>query len=226
MRHGFLDKFSYADGFLHRRDARVKTVAVAAVLVALNVLRTPPWYIPAAAAALLAAAVAVARLPLFYVFRRAAFVLPFALVIGIFLPFTTEGETLVTFNFAGLEATMTYAGARLYATLVGKAYLSLAFVTLLLATTPFGTLIKALAWFRVPAFFLALLSFTYRYIFVFVDECERLQRAWAARYFGRRRLAQFLTLAPAVGALFVRSYERAERIWAAMLSRGYDASAI
>ena len=46
------------------------------------------------------------------------------------------------------------------------------------------------------------------------------------RYFGRRRLAQFLTLGPAVGALFVRSYERAERVWAAMLSRGYDPNKI
>ncbi len=226
MRHGFLDKFSDADGFLHRGDARVKIVAVGAVLVGLNVLRSPPWYIPAAAATILVAAVAVARLPLFYVFRRAAVVLPFALVIGIFLPFTTEGETLLTFDVAGYKVEMSYAGATLYATLVAKAYLSLAFVTLLLATTPFGMLIKALAWFRVPAFFLALLSFTYRYIFVLVDECERLRRAWAARYFGRRRLAQLLALGPAVGALFVRSYERAERIWAAMLSRGYDASAI
>jgi cobalt/nickel transport system permease protein len=226
MRHGFLDKFSDRDSFLHRRDARVKIVALAAILLALNVFRSPPWYIPAAAATILVATVAVARLPLFYVFRRAALVLPFALVIGVFLPFTTEGEALLKLDVAGYNVEISYAGVSLYATLVAKAYLSLAFVTLLLATTPFGVLIKALAWFRVPAFFLALLSFTYRYIFVLVDECERLRRAWAARYFGRRRLAQFLTLAPAVGALFVRSYERAERIWAAMLSRGYDASVI
>lgn len=226
MRHSFLDKYSDADGFLHRRDARVKIVAVAALLVALNILRAPPWYVPAAAATVLVGATTVARLPLFYVFRRAALVLPFALVVGIFLPFTTEGKTFLTFNFGGLEATITYAGVNLYAILIVKAYLSLASVTLLLATTPFSSLTRALAWFRVPAFFLALLSFTYRYIFVFVDELERLRRAWTARYFGRRRLAQFLTLGPAVGALFVRSYERAERIWAAMLSRGYDLDAV
>ena len=226
MRHGFLDKYSDRDSFLHRRDARVKIVAVGAVLVGLNVLRTPPWYIPAAAAALLAAGVAVSRLPLFYVFRRAALVLPFALVIGIFLPFTTEGETLLTFDVAGYNVEVSHAGARLYATLVAKAYLSLAFAALLLATTPFGMLIKALAWFRVPAFFLALLSFTYRYVFVFVDEVGRFRRAWGVRYFGRRPLAQFLALGPAVGALFIRGYERAERVWAAMLSRGYDTNAL
>jgi cobalt/nickel transport system permease protein len=226
MRHGFLDKYSDRDGFLHRRDARAKIVAVGAVLVALNVLRTPPWYIPAAAAAILAAGVAVSRLPFFYVFRRAALVLPFALVIGIFLPFTTEGETLLTFDIAGYDVEISYAGARLYATLVAKAYLSLAFAALLLATTPFQNLMKALAWFRVPAFFLALLSFTYRYVFVFVDELGRFQRAWAVRYFGRKPFAQLLALGPAVGGLFIRSYERAERVWAAMLSRGCDANAL
>jgi len=222
MRHSFLDKYSDGASAAHRLDGRVKVVAAAAVIVGLNALRAPPWYVPAAAAALLVAAVVVARLPWWYVFRRAALVLPFAAVIGVFLPFTTAGTPLAAFDAAGFHITLCDAGIRLYATLIVKTYLSLAWVAVLLATTPFGELVKTLAWFRAPAFLLALASFTYRYIFVFVGELERVQRAWAARYFGRRRLAQFLTLGPAVGALFVRSYERAERIWAAMLSRGCD----
>jgi cobalt/nickel transport system permease protein len=226
MRHSFLDKYGDRDSFAHRRDARVKIVVVASVLVGLNVLRAPPWYVPAAAAAFLVTAVVAARLPFWYVFARAAAVLPFAVAIGIFLPFTTEGKPLTGLEVGELNVALYEAGLRLYVTLIVKAYLSLAWVTLLLATTPFDTLLKALSSFRAPAFLLALASFAYRYIFVFVGELERLQRAWAARYFGRRRLAQFLTLGPAVGALFVRSYERAERIWAAMLSRGYDPDAI
>ncbi len=226
MRHSFLDKYSDRDGFFHRRDARVKIVGVAAILIGINVLRAPPWYVPAAAAALLVAAVATARLPFWYVFARAAAVLPFAIIMGIFLPLTTEGRAIWQLPGFGHPAVISDAGLRLYATVIVKAYLSLAYVVLLLATTPFQSLLKGLAWFRVPAFFLSLLSFTYRYIFVLVEEIERLQRAWAARYFGRRRLAQFRTLGPAVAALFVRSYERAERIWAAMLSRGYDLNKI
>jgi cobalt/nickel transport system permease protein len=126
----------------------------------------------------------------------------------------------------GYGAVVTDAGLRLYATIVLKAYLSLAYVVLLLATTPFRSLLRALAWYRVPRFLLSLLSFTYRFIFLLVEEIERLERAWAARYFGRRRAAQFATLGAAVAALFARSYERAERVWAAMLSRGYDLSKI
>ncbi len=226
MRHSFLDKYSDRDSFVRRRDVRLKIVVVAAILVGLNVLRAPPWYVPAAAGVLLVAAVAAARLPFWYVFARAAAVLPFAFIVGIFLPFTTEGRAPWQLPLCGYVAVVTDAGLLLYATVIVKAYLSLAYVVLLLATTPFQSLLEGLAWYRVPAFLLSLLSFTYRYIFVLVEEIERLQRAWAARYFGRRRLAQFRTLGPATAALFVRSYERAERIWAAMLSRGYDLNKI
>jgi cobalt/nickel transport system permease protein len=226
MRHDFLDRYSDRAGPLHRLDARVKIVAVAAALAALNAFRMPPAWLGAGAAGLLLAAVCLSRLPVSHVFRRAAAVLPFAVVIGAFLPFTQEGRVLWTAAAFGYSAEITDTGLRLYATAIIKAYLSLACVVLLLATTPFRSLLTGLAWFRVPRFFLSLLSFAYRYIFIFVDELERLQRAWAGRYFGRRRLAQFLTLGPAVGALFMRSYERAERVWAAMLSRGYDPDAV
>ncbi len=226
MRHDFLDKYSDLDSVVHRADVRVKIVVVAAAIVSLNAFRMPPAWLGGAAAGLLVATACLSRLPAFYVFRRAAAVLPFAIIIGAFLPFTQEGRVVWQASAFGHAATVTDAGLRLYATTVVKAYLSLAYVVLLLATTPFRSLLRGLAWFRVPAFFLSLLSFAYRYIFVFVDELERLQRAWAGRYFGRRRLAQFLTLGPAVGALFVRSYERAERVWAAMLSRGYDPNAV
>ncbi|MGD8718151.1 MAG: cobalt ECF transporter T component CbiQ [Candidatus Zixiibacteriota bacterium] len=222
MRHDFLDKHSDLNGPFHRLDARIKIVAVATVLVTLNAFRTPPAWLGAGAAGLLVAAVCLSRLPVLYVFRRAAAVLPFAVIIGAFLPFTTEGRAIWEPTAFGYVWTATDAGLRLYLTVIAKAYLSLAYVVLLLATTPFRTLLRGLAWFRVPAFLLSLLSFTYRYIFVLVDEIERLSRAWSARYFGRRRFAQFRALGPAVGALFVRSYERAERVWGAMLSRGYD----
>ncbi|HUU56374.1 MAG TPA: cobalt ECF transporter T component CbiQ, partial [bacterium] len=92
MRHDFLDKYSDRDSVVHRADVRVKIVVVAAALVTLNAFRMPPAWLGAAAAAALAAAVVAARLPFWYVFRRAAAVLPFALIIGVFLPFTQEGR--------------------------------------------------------------------------------------------------------------------------------------
>lgn len=222
MRHDFLDKYSDGDGPLHRIDARWKAAAVAVMLLGVNILRAPPCWIPATAGTLLLAALAVARVPVFHILKRGAAALPFALILGAFLPFTVEGKTLLTIAAGPYYADVTGAGLRLYATLIVKAYLSLALVALLMAVTPFPKLLRALKWYRAPAFFLDLLAFTYRFIFILIEEAERLERGWACRYFGRRPVRQFLTLGPAIAALFIRSYERAERVWGAMLARGYD----
>jgi cobalt/nickel transport system permease protein len=61
----------------------------------------------------------------------------------------------------------------------------------------------------------------HRYLFVLVDEGERMRRARASRTFVRRRGHQWQTLATIVGQLFVRASERAERIYAAMCARGW-----
>jgi len=222
MPHDFLDKYSDGDGRFHRMDARWKAVAIVAILLALNVLRASPWWLSAGAAAVLIAAVCAARVAVFHVLRRGAAALPFALVVGAFLPFTTGGEVLLRVAVGPYYVDVTAEGLRTYATLAVKAYLSLTYVALLTATTPFPTLLRALRWFRAPPFFLDLLAFSYRYVFILVEETERLERAWGSRYFGRRAGRQFVTLGPAVAALFLRSYERAERVWGAMLARGYN----
>jgi len=67
-----------------------------------------------------------------------------------------------------------------------------------------------------------LLSVMYRYIFVIHDEATRLKQAHDSRYFGGGLLLNIKTVGYMAGSLFVRSYERAERIYNAMLARGYD----
>jgi cobalt/nickel transport system permease protein len=75
----------------------------------------------------------------------------------------------------------------------------------------------------VPAVLTATISFMYRYLFVLVDEAMRLQTARAARSVGTGRTVWWRAqvLGGMIGSLFIRSYERSERIYAAMLSRGF-----
>jgi cobalt/nickel transport system permease protein len=75
---------------------------------------------------------------------------------------------------------------------------------------------------RVPDVFIMIISFMYRYIFVLTDDVMRMKQARDSRNFGVRRRWQMKTIGNMIGALFVRSYERGERVYAAMLSRGYD----
>ena len=91
----------------------------------------------------------------------------------------------------------------------------------LVSTTPFARLLGALRWMRVPGIFVDLLALTYRYLFVLVDEAMTMRRAAAARGYAPRWLGQAALIGSLAGSLFVRSYERAERVYGAMLLRGY-----
>ena len=119
--------------------------------------------------------------------------------------------------------TITDAGLVLFATVVVKAWLSVMVSGLLVATTPFPDLLKAMRSLHVPAVLTATISFMYRYLFVLVDEAMRLQTARTARSAGTGRTVWWRArvLGGMIGSLFIRSYERSERIYAAMLSRGF-----
>jgi cobalt/nickel transport system permease protein len=93
----------------------------------------------------------------------------------------------------------------------------------LVATTPFPELLRATRVLHAPAVLAATMSFMYRYLFVLVNEAMRLQTAREARSAGpgRSLLWRARVLGGMIGSLFIRSYERSERIYAAMLARGF-----
>ena len=108
-----------------------------------------------------------------------------------------------------------------------RSWLSVQFAVLLVATTPFPDLMQALRHLRVPALLVAVISLMYRYLAVLIDEATRLMRARearSARLPGRRGPSVAWRARVAgnmVGQLFLRSYERSDRVYAAMLARGY-----
>ena len=106
---------------------------------------------------------------------------------------------------------------------------SVLLLLLLVRTTPFMDLLWALRWFKVPALLTDMIMLTYRFIFVLLEELERMRLARKARGFqgGRSLLARkaFQVLANTIGMVFLRSYRRAGQVYAALLSRGYDGKA-
>jgi cobalt/nickel transport system permease protein len=126
-------------------------------------------------------------------------------------------------SLLGFTLSITDAGLILFATVVVKAWLSVLVSGLLVVTTPFPDLLKAMRSLHIPLVLTATISFMYRYLFVLVDEATRLQAARAARSVGTGRTVWWRArvLGGMIGSLFIRSYERSERIYAAMLSRGF-----
>jgi cobalt/nickel transport system permease protein len=106
--------------------------------------------------------------------------------------------------------------------ITAKALLGAGLVTLLTETTPFPLLLRALDQLRCPSIFLLLLAFCHRFLFVLRDEALRMKRAADARGFQGRWLWHAPVIGRMIGALFLRGYERGERVYLAMASRGFN----
>ncbi len=107
------------------------------------------------------------------------------------------------------------------ASILVKYALTAGSVLVLVATTSFGRVLQALARLRTPHSFLMLLQLLYRYLFVLVEEAHTVARARTLRD-PRRRLPELRTATHMLSALFVRTWERAERVHRCMRLRGYD----
>ncbi|MBN1378050.1 MAG: cobalt ECF transporter T component CbiQ [Gammaproteobacteria bacterium] len=159
---------------------------------------------------------ALARISLVTVFGRALIVLPFSLVVALGVPFFTGGETVV---FFGLE--LSIAGLWTLAGVVMKSFLSASTLVLLITVTPINLLMQGLRGLGVPVLLIDLLNLTYRYLFVMLEEAMTLRQAAIARGYRPKWLPQAVIVGRLAGTLFLRSFYRAENIYAAMRLRGY-----
>jgi cobalt/nickel transport system permease protein len=225
VEHNYLDELARRSSPVHGIEARLKAVGAFALIVAAVLLppeRTWPF---AAYLALLTGLLALARLPLAPVLRRLAGFAPFIVTAAVLLPFTRPGDGTVSaaLRLGGWELRLYRAGLLAAKAVVLKSLISALSVVLLVSTTPFSGLLRALRRFGFPRLLLAIIAFLYRYLFLLQGEFLRLARAarsrnWEAGPF-RVRLA---AAGGIVGSLFLRTYDRGERVYTAMLARGYD----
>lgn len=203
------------DSVVHRLPAHVKLVAV--VLTVLAVVATPReqfWAFGLFALLVVTIAV-VAGIPLGLVARRSVIETPFV-AFALLLPFVARGPRTDVLGVA-LSIEGLWGAWELLAT----ATLGVTCSILLAATTPLRSLLTGLERLRMPALLVQIMSFMIRYTDVVADELRRMRIARESRGFVARDLRQWPALARSAGAVFVRCYERGERVHLAMLSRGY-----
>ena len=210
--------FSAGDSLIHRLDPRTKIIVT--LCFTILVVSTPPNHLLAFVvfAGLLSWVVAAARIPLLHIVWRAAAVLPFSVLAACWLPFLREGPVL-QLGQGLVELSVT--GLWLFVGVVIKSFLGASAAILLASVTPFHVLLTGLRRLHMPAILVDMLTLTYRYLFVLWEEAVRLRRAAAARGYRPRWLGQALLVGRLIGQLFMRSYERAERVYGAMVLRGY-----
>lgn len=222
-----LDRHIPRESRIHAFDARLKLVLSVAAILAVALLPNGAFVAYALAWLALVACSVVARLGPWRLVRGSWIVLPFALV-TLPLLFTRPGEPLVAFDLGPLGLTITREGLLDALSIATKSWLSVQVALLLTYTTSFPSLLEALRALRLPAIMVGIVSSMYRFLAVIGDEASRMNRARASRSAAptgraggslawRGRVTGAL-----VGSLFIRSYERSERVYTAMLSRGYD----
>ncbi|MDQ1245992.1 MAG: cobalt/nickel transport system permease protein [Actinomycetota bacterium] len=204
---------------IHRLPAQVKVVA--AVLFALVVVATPREDVAAFGgyAVLVGMLVAVAGIPPALQLRRMALELPFV-IFAILLPVVGRGERIdvgpLTLSEEGLWAAWN---------ILAKGTLGVAVAVVLAATTRPTDLVGGLARLRLPGLLVQITGFMVRYVDVVAAEAGRMRTAMVARGFRAHHVRAWPAVARSLGALFIRTYERGERIQVAMMSRGYDGTA-
>jgi cobalt/nickel transport system permease protein len=226
IRVGILERYEAGRSLLHQADARVKLPVTVAYIFAVTLTPVGHWPALALMAVPLPLAVASGGLSPLLVLRRSALALPFVLA-AVPLVFTKEGETLFTIPAFGWDASR--EGLVAVISIMAKSWLSVTAAVVLTATTSAVDLVRALRSLALPRILVATVSFRYRYIFVIAEEALRLMRARDSRSAGvEGRKSGGTTwwragiLGNMVGSLFLRSYERSERVYAAMQARGYD----
>jgi len=222
VKHGFIDRYSDRNSFMHRLDPRTKFVTT--LLFILVVALTPPNSWPAFALyfAIIATLLLASTVPIGYVLKRSLVIIPFVVMIAIFVPFFKEGEVAGSYNIWLWQVSVTYSGLQVLTNIIIKAWLSILSLIWLSSTTKLPHLLHGLEQLRMPRVMVMILSFMYRYLFILVDETMRMKQARDSRNFGGGRLWQIRTIGNMVGTLFIRSYERGERVYAAMAARGFD----
>jgi cobalt/nickel transport system permease protein len=131
-----------------------------------------------------------------------------------------RGGGEVIWQWGWLQVTTT--GLTILGSVTLKAVLALLLLNLLTLTTPIPALLHALIALKVPPLLVAILASMYRYIAVSIEEANAMRRAAMSRNLMGRRHWQRIVVGNTIGSLFIRTYERGERIHQAMLSRGYQ----
>jgi cobalt/nickel transport system permease protein len=201
---------------IHRLDPRAKLIGLAGItLVAVSTpLHAWPAYVACATALVLVAALA--RVTPRTLWSRARVVLPLVLFVAIFLPFVRSGERIDLGPFS-----VSREGLETFATVSAKAILGTLSAVILGATTSFPDVLHALERLKAPKLLVLIAAFMYRYLFTIIDEVQRMRAALAARGYAPKHALQAQAIGRVATALFLRTYERAERVHLAMLARGW-----
>jgi len=217
LKHGFLDRYSDLKSPLHSVRPTAKVIVFFALIVFCLSAKATAYLSFAGYFAFLLVCLAVSHVPPIHVLRRTLVIVPFMAMAAVSIPFMGRGV-----HAQGTGAATMHPGIIVFQGVVIKSYISIFSLVILSSITRFPHLLGGLRRMGIPRVFLSSMSFAYRYLFLLVEEMERMKRARDARCYSGKWLWQTKVVGRMIGTFFVRCYERAERVYQAMASRGFE----
>jgi cobalt/nickel transport system permease protein len=210
-----MDTMASGDSPLHRMDPRAKLTTTLFFIIAVvsfnryTIIEFVPFFLYPIVL------ISAGGLPAGYFIKKVILVSPFAILIGIFNP-------LIDREIISHIGTIAISGGWIsFFSILIRFFLTVSAVLILISVTGFNTVCRALIGLGVPRVFVIQLLFFYRYLFVLVDEAEKMEMARSLRSFNENS-RPFRIFVSIIGHLLLRSYDRAERIYLAMQCRGFD----
>ena len=217
-----IEKYASQNGLLQRIDPRVKLIGFTGIIIIAvlmqNILQFLLLFLFLVFLAVLS------RISLRAFFGRQVMIMLFSVIIVIPLPFITPGSPLFVVPIGPWTLWMTVEGVYRATTITMRIWTSVAALSLLTLSTRFSVLLHGMQRLRLPSLFISLTALTYRYIFLFSDEAYRMSLAREARTVKKERWVRFRTwrtISSMIGTLFIRAYERGEKVYQTMLARGF-----
>jgi cobalt/nickel transport system permease protein len=229
----FLDPYRPRDSVIHRLDPRIKLVLAVVFILTNALVPAGAWPIYILLFTLILSGEVISELGVGFVLKRSSLALPFVLA-ALPLILTIPGKTLFSLPLGPFVIHASYPGLVRFASIAIKSWLSVQAAIVLAASTSFPDLLVAMRALHVPQLLVSIFGLMWRYMFVLVDEATRLLRARASRS-GQSDLPgtrpggniswRARVTGGMAGSLFLRAFERSDRIYMAMVSRGYDGEA-
>lgn len=229
----FLDPYRPRNSLIHQWDARLKLVLAVAFILTSTLVPSGAWPIYLLLLALILSVELLSELGVSYVLKRSALAIPFVLA-ALPLIITIPGQTLYTLPLGPWVIHASYPGLTRFLSITLKSWISVQAAIVLASSTSFPELLVAMRALHVPRLMVSIFGLMWRYMFVLADEASRLMRARLARS-GESAKPNFRpggnlswrakVTGNMAGSLFLRAFERSDRIYMAMVSRGYDGEA-
>ena len=218
MKHDFIDHHRIGDSIVHKLDPRLKIIMMLFYIMAVVMTGFDHLIYLIYLTFFLLVLSMMSNVSLFHFLSKLMRIYPMFFFVSLLILFVPSSSPIY---FEWYLIRIYQDGLQNFILINLKSVIIMFMSLLLMSTTDYMLLLKGLEKFRIPKIIIAILSFLYRFMFLLIDEIERLWMAYRSRYIELSFWKRLKYMGKKIGILFIRTYERGERVYLSMDARGF-----